>query len=282
MKSRIFTTLCFGLLFFSCKKSDTTTNSPDPGSGTGTNNVSGKIKRVIASYVGSRKADIVSLEYDAANRVSKYNEWTEDSSFTPIKITQERYCSFSYNGAGLLPIKNIITKQLAGTDSTLYFYDAQDKVIKEDFYKGSSLSGRNTYAYLTAVKIIRTNYYSSGSGLQTGSRDSLVFDAQNRILESYNTLSSSTDKDSYVYDVKSSPFSSLNVFKNIFTLYIDDRKFNFRSPNNLITYKNTVGASEITVQNNLNYSSNSFPVSGTSMITSGAASINYLLKYEYY
>jgi len=248
-----------------------------------TNTSSNKLKRVTASY-GVRKADIVLLEYDVSDRLTKFSEWTEDSTFTPIKITGANYISFIYTGSSNIPVKSNITHQSVGSgvDSTLYYYDATNKIVKEDCYKSNQITGRNVYTYLSSNKIIRENYYSSGGPLILGRRDSMIFDAQNRVLESQNTLVSSTDKDAYAYDVKANPFATVNVFMHVFTLYVDDRKFFYKSPNNLATYTNTVGSNILTLQSNYFYNSNSLPISGTTLFSSGSTIINYSLKYEYY
>lgn len=242
-----------------------------------------KLKRVIASY-GIRKADIILLEYDASDRLTKFSEWTEDSTFTPIKIVTANYISFIYSGSSNIPLKSTITHQVGGTgvDSTLYYYDASNNVTREDCYKNTQIIGRNIYTYLPANKKIRENYYSSGGPLILGRRDSMTFDAQNRILESQNTLISSTDKDVYSYDIKNNPYSTINVFTYVYTLYVDDRKFFYRSPNNLATYTNTVGANILTLQSNYLYNSNSLPISGTTLFSNGSTVVNYSLKYEYY
>lgn len=244
---------------------------------------SNKLKRIIASYA-TRKADIILVEYDASDRMTKFSEWTEDSTFTPIKITGANYISFVYSGTGTIPLKSTITHQPGGTgiDSTLYYYDATNRIIKEDCYKNNQITGRNDYTYLSPTKIIRSNYYSSGGPLILGRRDSMTFDSQNRILESQNTLATSTDKDVYSYDNKINPFATNNVFMNVYTLYVDDRKFYYRSPNNMTTYTNTVSSNILSLQSNYLYNPNTQPLSGTSILTYGTTVINYSLKYEYY
>jgi hypothetical protein len=120
-----------------------------------------KIKRIIQSVNGTRQAYITTLTYDASNRLLTFKEWNEDSAFTPIKITGSHYSSFTYNGSSTFPVKNTITYEVAGVDSTLYQYDALNRVIEEKFYHNGQVSVRNAYTYLSAAIVVLSKYVLS-------------------------------------------------------------------------------------------------------------------------
>jgi hypothetical protein len=274
----------FTLLLASCKKD---TPSTPVVENTTEVNVSGKIKRIIQSITGTRTAYITSFEYDATNRLTKFNEWKDDSTFTPIKITGARYCVFTYNGISNFPTKTTITKETGAVDSTLYSYDALNKVTREDFYRNNVIITRNAYNYISATLTQRNTYYSGvGGTLPLSNIDSIIYDSQTKIVETkfYNAANVYKGRDTYSYDTKSNPLSTLNVFKVVYTLYGDDRKDFYKSLNNLTTYNSVGNSSQTTITFTYNYSTNLFPISGVTTLTSGNPTVTQssTLKYEYY
>ena len=270
---------CLIVVLVSCKKSSTS-NPVNP-----TGNVSGKLKRITQSDPINRLAYITSLEYDGNNRLIKFNEWTEDSSFTPVKITDANYSLLAYGGTNDFPVKNIITEKSGIIDSTLYYYDLQNRVIKEDYYYGNAISVRNTYSYLSSTVVMLNKYNKSGSTLQLQHVDSLIYDAQSKIMETrfHNPANVYTGNGTYLYDNKSNPLSTVNAFKYIYTLYGDDLKYFYKAPNNLVTFNKVIPPSNSTISYVLNYSSNSFPIDGSATISgSSVPSQTFKLKYEYY
>ncbi len=256
----------------------TTTSS---GSGT-------KIKRIIQSVTGTREAYITALTYDAGNRLLTFKEWSEDSSFTPIKITGENYSSFTYNGSNPYPVKNTITRETAGVDSTLYFYDASNRVIKEEYYYNGNISVRNTYNHLSANMVVLGKYVlsSPGPALHFMGNDSLIFDAQNRITGSRSGDASNVPKGSstYTYDNKNNPFAVIDLFKYAFTLYCDDAKYFYRAPNNFTAYNevNPPASTSILI-NYVTYNSGFYPLYATGSLTYTPGPIqNFTMTFEYY
>jgi hypothetical protein len=241
----------FTLLLNSCSK-DTT---PVIG-GNNDNNVSGKLKKIIQSVTGTGTAYITSLEYDVSNRVTKFNEWYEDSTFTPIRISNANYSVFTYTGASTYPAKNTITDEAGAVDSTIYYYDIQNRVIREDYYQNNYIVTRNIYSYISPALTKAGKYYSSGGVLQLNGTDSMLYDSQGKITETrfYNSLNIYSGKDTYLYDVKSNPLAALNVFKVVYSLYGDDRKDFYKSLNNLLMYSNVAGSSITTISVNYSYS----------------------------
>lgn len=276
----------FAMLLSSCKKN----NSADPIVGVTTeNNVNGKIKRIIESATGTRKADIYTFEYDASNRLTKFKEWSEDSTFNPIKISGENYCSLIYSGASDFPTKSITSHATPSIDSTLYYYDAQNRVIKENWYRNSNVNTvRNLYSYGLSNLIVRTSY--NGALLQLFETDSLIRDNQGKIIETrrYNASNVYTGKSLFTYDTKINPLSYLNAFKYIFTLNGDDSRGEFYRAANNVTLQKSFDATSTIFYNltaNYSYNSNSFPISGSGVTTSTFATPtiqNYTTTFEYY
>ena len=273
-------------LLTSCKK-DTTPDNNNNGGGTTDVNVSGKLKKIIQSITGTRTAYITTLEFDATNRLLKFNEWKDDSTFTPIKITEAHYSTFSYNGTSNFPTKNTVTNETGLTDSSLYFYDASNNIIKEDYYRNNVVITRNAYTITSPTLTKRIKSYSNGSGtLVVNSNDSIVYDNQGKVNETrfYSSSNVYKGKDTYGYDTKSNPLSSINVFKVVHSLYGDDRKDFYNATNNLTNYNNINGSSLTSISFTYNYSTNLFPVSGSATLTSGSPSVTQssTLRYEYY
>lgn len=248
-----------------------------------------KIKRIIQSVTGTRQAYITTLTYDASNRLLSFKEWNEDSSFTPIKITDAHYSAFTYNGTSSYPIKNTITHEVAGVDSTIYLYDASNRVIEEKYYYNGQISVRNTYSYLFAALVVLGKYVlsSPGPALHFVGNDSLVFDAQQRITR-YNSGDASNvpnGNGTYLYDNKNNPFALIDFFKHAFTLYCDDAKYFYRAPDNLTMFNQSTlpsGGTSIVI-NYLTYNSGFYPLSATASLTNtpGPAQ-NYTMTFEYY
>ena len=270
---------CLMAVLISCKKSSTSeTINP-------TGNVSGKLKWITQSDPINRLAYITSLEYDGSNRLTKFNEWTEDSSFTPVKITDANYSFLAYSGTNDFPTKNIITEKSGIIDSTLYYYDLQNRVIKEDYYYGNSISVRNTYSYLSSTVVLLNKYNKSGTTLQLQQIDSLIYDAQSSIKETrfHNQANVYTGTGTYLYDTKINPLSTVNAFRYTFTLYGDDLKYFYKSPNNLMVFNKVTPPSNSTISYVLNYSTNSFPVNGSATVSgSSVPSQTFKIKFEYY
>jgi len=268
--------VCLGITLGSCKKdsNDTDDNPPLP---------SHKLKRVIQALPGVGKAFIVDVQYDANNRVTNFNEFSVDSSTTPVTVTDANYSFFVYNGTSELPVKNILTDENGHTDSTLYFYDAQNRIIKEDYYYNGNVIRRNTYDYPSATVIKANSYEYLGSALELRGSDSMLIDAQNRIYEIrfYNAALTYSGKTNYQYDNKINPLSNLNVFKYVFSLYGDDRKDFYRSANNYI-FSTTITSSTITYTNTFIYDSGSYPVSAVFSYNSSSGTENYNVLFQYY
>jgi hypothetical protein len=248
-----------------------------------------QIKRIIQSVTGTRQAYITTLTYDASNRLLTFKEWEEDSSFTPIKISGANYSSLTYNGSGPYPVKNTITHEVAGVDSTIYSYDASNRVIEENYYYNGHVSVRNTYSYLSSTMVVLGKYIltSPGPALHFQGNDSLVFDTQQRIT-GYNSGNASNVPNgggTYLYDNKNNPFALIDFFKHAFTLYCDDAKYFYRAPNNLTMFQqSTLPSGGINITSNyLAYNSGSFPLYATASLTHppGPAQ-NFTMKFEYY
>ncbi len=272
----------FVFLLSSCKKDITQETVVDVTADT---NVSGKLKRTIQSLTGTTIANIFTFEYDASNRLSKLKEWEEDSSFNPIKITGEKSTSFTYSGASELP-KKTITFRTTAVDSTLYYYDAQNRVTKEDWYSNKANRVRNLYLYSNNL-IVMTSY--NGAVLQLFSTDSLILDNQGKNIETrfYNSSNVYNGKSLSTYDAKINPLSYLNAFKWIFTLNGDDRKGpQYRAVNNQTIFKklNSSSVNYYTLNINYLYSPNSFPVSSSIVETRTSPTViqNSAMKFEYY
>lgn len=248
-----------------------------------------KIKRIIQSATGTRQAYITALTYDAGNRLLTFKEWEEDSSFTPIKITGANYSSFTYNGAATYPVKNTITHEVAGVDSTVYQYDALNRVTEEKYYYNGQVSVRNTYNYLSSTMVVLSKYIlsSPGPALNFVGNDSLIFDAQQRIT-GYSSGNASNVPDgsgTYLYDNKNNPFALIDLFKHVFTLYCDDAKYTYRAPNNYTLYNQVnlpSGGTSIAV-NYITYNPGSYPLFATGSITNTPGPTqNFTLSFEYY
>lgn len=274
----------FALLLTSCKK----TNTDTIADATTDTNVSGKLKRMIGSTTGTRTADIITFEYDASNRLTKFKEWSEDSTFNPIKISKEKSSSLIYNGASDFPTKSITTRTTTTViDSTLYYYDAQNRVTKEDSYHNAVKYYRNLYSYGSNNLIVRSVY--SGTLLPLSSTDSLIRDNEGKIIEIrfYNASNVYNGKSLVTYDSKINPLSYLNAFKYIFTLNGDDGREQYRAPNN-VTLVKAMDATSTIFNNqtfNYSYSTNSFPISASVVVTrtfTTPATLNYTIMYEYY
>ncbi len=286
MKIAIFVLLSVVLTVSSCKKdSNTVPDNVEPIIPSA--DVSGKLKKIIASYTGTRKADIVNVEYDATNKVTKYDQWTEDSAFTPIKITDARYAAFYYNGANDFPYKNILTYTDGSKDSCIYQYDSQNRVVFETqyFYLQTTIY-RNAITYLNSNAILLQQQFklAGSSTYQISNTDSLVLSSNNKVIERRNTAFPNTDKDIYTYDTKDNPLARLNFAKYIFSLNGDDRIYFYRSPNNMLTYSNNNFGNIISISNTYTYSSNNFPIKATTLLMdpNPANSINYKVQYLYY
>ncbi|MGB4842935.1 MAG: hypothetical protein WBP16_00570 [Ferruginibacter sp.] len=247
-----------------------------------------KLKRIIQSYVGSRQAIITSLTYDASGRLLTFNEWEEDSSFTPVKITHANYSAFTYNGAAEYPIKNTVSHVSVNIDSTLYTYDSQNRVIKEENIYNGQVNLRNIYTYLSPTVVLFGKYVRSAGVLAFQGNDSLIFDSQKRIIEKrdYDFANVYSGYFTCQYDNKNNPFALIKMFDHIFTLYCDDAKFFYRSPNNLAGY------SQVTLPSYLenlsvtytSYNAANYPLTSTASVTSGSpgSTQNFTLTYEYY
>jgi hypothetical protein len=275
----------FTLLLASCKKNTTTDPIVD---GITDNNVSGKLKRIIESTIGTRTAYIYTFDYDASNRLTKLKEWSEDSTFNPIKISGEKSSTLIYSGASDFPTKSITTRATGIIDSTLYYYDAQNRVIKEDWYRNNANTFRSLCSYGSNNLIVIKSYI--GSLLQLSATDSIVRDNVNKIIEtrSYNAANIYTGKSVSTYDTKINPLSYLNAFKYIYALNGDDRRGEFyRAPNNVTLFKAMDASSSIFYSQNANYnySTNSFPISASaSTVRTSTSTVtqNYIIAYEYY
>lgn len=259
------------------------TIAPAAGGGSGT-----KIKRIIQSYVGTKLAYITTLTYDVSGRLSTFKEWEEDSTFTPIKIVSANYSSFTYYGLNEYPAKNTLTDETTTVDSTLYFYDSQHRVTKEDYYSGNQISVRNVYTYLSATEVVSSKYVFSapGPGLNYIGDDTLVYDAQNRLTGTISCTASHVPDgvSSYQYDNKNNPFALINLFKYVFTLYGEDERYNYRSPNNLTIFNSAYPPSATSILFNYStYNSSSYPVYATGSITDTPNPPQYYtMRFEYY
>ena len=275
-KSTFAKFICIILVLGACKK-----GSNDEPSNSNTN-VSGKIKRIVYSNPSTRKASIKTFEYDGNNRISKLNYWMEDSSSNPVTITYKSYSSLSYDGTNQFPNKNTITKDLGEIDSTLYYYDLQNRITKEDFYIGSQVGSRNTYSYLSPGVILQTYYVLIGSTLLVSTIDSLLYNSQNKLLEMRFYAENGTYRGNatFEYDDKSNPLSSISAFTYIYSLNNDDFGLLFRAPNNLIKTIDNQSSGTYITNYTLNYSLNSFPINGTS--TTNTSSTISTITYDYY
>jgi len=258
------------------------TVAPAGGSGSGT-----KVKRIIQSEPSSRKAYITTLTYDAGNRLLTFKEWEEDSAFTPIKISGANYSSFMYNGSGEFPVKNTITDETARVDSTLYTYDALNRVTKEEYYHTGHVSVRNTYTYGTnPTVVVLGKYVLTGPALSFRGNDSLIFDAQKRITEmrSYDAANMYNGYANYLYDAKVNPFAQIKLFDYAYTLYCDDAKFFYRSPNNMtsLVQANLPSSPETLSISYTSYNAANYPLTATASISYGATTQHYRIMYEYY
>jgi hypothetical protein len=246
-----------------------------------------KIKRIIQSVTGTRQAYITAITYDASDRLLTFKEWEEDSTFTPIKITGAHYSAITYNGATAYPVKNTITSETAGVDSTTYSYDASNRVIEEKYYHIGNVSVRNTYSYPSATKIILGKYVLSGPTLLYMGNDTLIFDAQQRITgyNSGNAANVATGTGTYQYDTKNNPFVLIDFFKHAYTLYCDDAKYFYRSPNNFTLFnQSTLPSGSTTINiNYVAYNAGFYPEYATgSLVNVPGSTQNYTIRYEYY
>lgn len=244
--------------------------------------VSGKIKRIIYSDPVHRKASIKTFEYDGNNRITKLNYWMEDSSYTPIAIPYQANSLLSYSGLNEFPNKNIITHESGWIDSTLFYYDSQNRVTQEDFLSANQVAARNTYSYISAGTVLNKYYVLTGSTLQLSTSDSLFYDLQNKLLEikSYANNGSYRGNSLFEYDNKINPLARISAFNYIYSLTSDDFGLNNKAPNNLLKIVDNQLSSTYITNYSLNYSLNSFPISGTS--TTNTSSTSSTIKYEYY
>lgn len=246
--------------------------------------VSGKIKSVIKSY--SRKSNIITIDYDSQNRVTNFNERTEDSSYTPLKITSARYTNYQYQNATIFPSKSI-TSFLDGTiDSALFFYDGNSKLVKKDEYHGGSLLTRTKYMYPSPSLIVaQDSGYAFGSFFYLGF-DSLFLDNNGSIttFNTYNNIGNLNISYQTDFDNKKSPFYELNIFKYIYL--IGDLDVGYNSKHNFTNFKRVgLGTADHTITLNYNYSANSFPLNAAGRETYNAALLGYTnitLQYNYY
>lgn len=267
------------LVITSCK-SDQTPPNPDPIH-TDSTAVSGKLRKVIASYIGIRRADIFTITYDVSGRVSVFREERHDSSVTPIRVWGFNIMTFQYNGTSDRPAKVLITDSTSIVDSTVYRYDNQNRLIQDDYYHTGTLYNRNTFQYVGANTVIRERFHSTGTGVPNvmGRRDSIIYDAQGNLREMHGT--SSSWKETYSYDNKVNPFSKLSFSKHINTFYVDDSRFTYRTPNNINNMLRT-GFDTGSLNNTFIYSSNGYPVRGTIKESFQNHNRHCSVSFEYY
>lgn len=267
MKIKNYFGFILPIFFSACTRTDNPTT---------TNNVSGKIKRIVIPLNG-KTSNITAFEYDANNRLTKWNEFTVDSSTTTPTISKGRFVTFYYSGSNNYPAKNIITDGTTSSsiDSTLYYYDSAsvNKVIREETFISGILRYRFIYSY-NALMLIRkcfNGYFNNNAITYTG-LDSILYDSQLRIVDfrGYNVPNNQLIlKRIYMYDSKINPLSSINVSAYINSINNDEESVANKSMNNYINYVNTNYSTSITYSQTSNYiySTNSYPISATSLQT---------------
>lgn len=248
-----------------------------------------KPKRLIESLIGSRQATVYDFIYDSINRLIYFNFRQEDSSFTPIKVSNVNTWSFDYIGNAPNPVRNITVYESGDTDSTLYFYDASARVIREDRYRGGQVSGRNDYSYPSAGLVLFSEYRRDGNSLGFYGTDSLIFDIENRFVlhKYYTNTNASNGYAIYEYDDKHNAFQELGLFKHMFTLHGDDMgRITWRAPNNYTHFYLTSpsGSDTTVIDISLNYNSFNYPVNGKAVFERSMPPTleTYSLIYEYY
>lgn len=245
--------------------------------------VSGKIKKITSSNPSAKKAEIKTFEYDASNRIGKVNYWMEDHARNPVTITYQAYSTLYYDGSNQFPSKTVTQKGPGAVDTTIYFYDTQNKIIQEDFRSGNQLTARYTYSYLSAGIIVKNYYVPIGSTPQLQTSDSLLYDFSNKITEirSYSSNGTLRGIISFIYDSKTNPLSGITAFAYINSLHTEDYGLYNKAPNNVTKIvDNQLSAGTYITNYNLNYSANSFPINGTS--TTNTTSTVTSITYEYY
>lgn len=251
-----------------------------------TDNNGSKLKRVIQSVAGTKETYITAVEYDAQGRVSKFNEWSEDTIGTRAVINSAYYCSFVYNGNSESPRKCIVTDEGGVVDSTIYSYNSAGQLIQEDFYRIGVIENRRTYGSITSTLVRSVLSIPTGGSFLGIQNDSLRYDINGRLTEvkMYNVSNNLLAKDTYAYDNANSPFAGLNVFKFVHHLYSDDRKSYYRSANNITQYKNDAMGNSTTLNFTYSYNTANFPAKANAsiMVSGSPFTINSNLIFEYY
>ena len=250
---------------------------------------SAKLKKMIR-YAGPTKL-ITTVEYDSNNRVIKFNELYEEPSSNGGPILEYTvFNSFTYEGTNDFPTKDIVTGNNKSVDSTLYYYNSQNRLVKADYYYNGQITGRITYEYLSPTSIISIGYRPGPTGIfQPESWDSLIFDSKNRIRQARFFDADGSNIHTYQYDSKKNPLNSLNVFKYVSSLHGWDEKYFYRSPNNIVkhhadVYSVIFGPSTWTTTISYNYNSNSYPTQATVSYTDayGTTTPFTTTTFEYY
>jgi len=267
-------------LLISCNKEDTNGTLPN------TPPVK-KLKRTYTSYTGKTKAVISELSYDINGRLVQYNLLEQDSATLPAKIISFQNVTLFYEGVNEYPHKSIIELPNGRIDSMIYFYDNQARVIREQLYHLGNITNRNEYTYINPGQVTVTVYLEQGGpGPSLYEVDSVFFDAQDRITEGReHVIVGYGFSTSYSYDTKINPYSNIGAYKHIFSLYVRDHSYTYRSPNNW-THFHANGSNSYTMDNTKIhvYDTDSYPVSCTGHIetTNPSQAENYTTKFEYY
>lgn len=291
MKPKLFFVVILTLFFTSCKKENAT-----PATNNNNNNVSGKIKRMIIFAPGTRQAGISEFEFDSNNRVVKLSTWSEDSSFTPIKVSDQLSTRFFYNGTDDKPFRDsFFSANNSYINSNLFYYDIQGRLIKKEFIRtNGTLKNRSLLTY--AMNSVVLNDYQetfAGSGiLEHVFIDTFFYDAQFRNTETrfYDWPNTLTGKQNYTYDNKSNPLAQLNIYKTLILFSgADNWLLDERAANNVLTdtiKSDYYGSLRIEARTSTyTYSGNGYPVSCAQVITNNLPSpaiYSYNIKYEYY
>ncbi len=88
----------------------------------------------------------------------------------------------------------------------------------------------------------------------------------------------------YLYDAKVNPFAQIKLFDYAYTLYGDDGKYFYRSPNNMtsMVQVNLPSSPETLSITYTGYNAANYPLTATASVSYGASTQNYRITYEYY